>query len=193
MILIIWCIYFTIKDIAFYNGFITIGNNLCNATLRSTFTYSPSLPVRDCDFTLQLVWKLTDDCSTTYADIRQTVYVEAREIPYSPLHLQQNVELSPYFKWAVLKDSSSYRVTLRRDVDESSREIGAALKTNQLKLNYKLEQNTTYYWNVEYFNSNQQLIKLSPSFEFKTKLMSDLSIVDVKVPLDTFPAEDILG
>ena len=93
----------------------------------------------------------------------------------------------------MLKDSSSYRVTLRRDVDESSREIGAALKTNQLKLSYKLEQNTTYYWNVEYFNSNQQLIKLSPSFEFKTKLMSDLSIVDVKVPLDTFPAEDILG
>lgn len=84
-------------------------------------------------------------------------------------------------------------MTLRRDVDESSREIGAALKTNQLKLSYKLEQNTTYYWNVEYFNANQQLIKLSPSFEFKTKLMSDLSIVDVKVPLDTFPAEDILG
>lgn len=84
-------------------------------------------------------------------------------------------------------------MTLRRDIDESSREIGAALKTNQLKLSYKLEQNTTYYWNVEYFNANQQLIKLSPSFEFKTKLMSDLSIVDVTVPLDTFPAEDILG
>lgn len=171
-----------------------MGNNLCNSTLKSSYTYSPSLPTgRDCDFSLQLRWQITDDCSTRYADVLQTVHVEARELPYSPLHMQQNVELSPLFKWSIIKDSSSYRVLLRSETDEVARVIGNGLKSNQLKLNEKLDQDTVVYWNVEYLNARQEVIKLSPSFEFKTRLMSDLSLMDVKTPIDIFPGEDILG
>lgn len=170
-----------------------MGNNLCNSTIKSSYTYSPSLPARDCDFSLQLLWKITDDCSTSYADIGQTAYIEARELPYSPLHMQQNVELSPLFKWAVLKDSVSYRLLVRSETDESARVIATNLKTNQFKYGEKLEQDTVVYWNVEYFNARQEVIKLSPSFEFKTRLMSDLSLMDVRTPIDIFPGEDILG
>lgn len=129
---------------------------------------------------------------TNYADVSQTVYVEAREIPYSPLHQQINVELTPLFKWAVLKDSKFYAISLRRELDEISKTF-SPVSTNQFRLGYKLEQNTTYYWSVEYSNANGIFQKLSPSFEFRTKLMSDLSIVDVRTPIDTFPGQDILG
>lgn len=165
---------------------------MCNSILKTSYQYSPALPLQDCDFTIQLVWAITDDCSNSYPEVLQTVHVEPREIPYSPLHLQENVELAPFFKWATLRDSSQYRVSLRRETDEISNEV-ALVRMNEFKLNRKLDQNITYYWNVEYLNANQAHIKLSPSFEFRTKSMSDLAIVDVRVPIDTFPAEDILG
>lgn len=182
-----------LQDITFYNGFVSLGNNLCNSTIKSSFTYMPNLPSRDCDYSLQLNWKITDDCSTQYSDISQTVHVEPRELPYSPLHLQRNVELSPLFKWSVLKESTTYRILIRSETDESVRVVAMGLKTNQFKLSEKLLQDTVYYWNVEYLNAKQDVIKLSPSFEFKTKLMSDLSLVEVRTPIDVFPGEDILG
>lgn len=152
------------------------------------------MPPRDCDFTLQVRWTITDDCSTSYAPITQTVHVEPRELPYSPLHLQQNVELNPFFKWAILSNSRRYRLLLRRNSDESSQQI-ALVQTNQFKLDEKsrLEQNRTYFWNIEYLDQNGVQIKTSPSYEFHTKTMCDLSLIEVKVPIDAFPAEDILG
>lgn len=187
---------FDSKDISFYNGFITLSNNLCNSTIKSSYTYSPSLPSRDCDFVLKLRWKIADDCSTNYADIEQTAYIEPRELPYSPLHMQQQVELRPWFQWSVLKDSASYRVFVRGDSDESERrEITprGGLKSNKLRLDHNLDQDSVFYWNVEYYNARQEFIKLSPSFEFKTRLMADLSLQEVLTPVDIFPGEDILG
>lgn len=110
--------------------------------------------------------------------------------------MQQQVELKPWFQWAVLKDSASYRVFLRGDTDESEREEitpRAGLTTNKLRLDQNLDQDAVFYWNVEYYNARQELIKLSPSFEFKTRLMADLSLLEVLNPVDIFPGEDILG
>jgi hypothetical protein len=184
-----------LADLNFYQGFISLDDNKCNSTLKSTYTINKpfSLPTLDCDFKMEIQWRITDDCSNLYGQVIQEVAVLPRQLPYSPLHEQQQVELASFFRWSVLRQAKLHDLMLRKSTEEKSKLIvRTSDSSTQYKLTYNLNQNSTYYWHVIYYNASIGQLAMSPSFEFSTRSLADLKLVDVQTPISVLPGESIL-
>jgi len=179
-----------INDLLLYTGFISLDNNKCNTTLKFKLDYG-KLPVDDCDFVQTIKWTVSDECNLdNNVVLRQEIIVDQRQIPYSPLLEQENVDIRPWFKWPIKRDyNKQYELRIRKSNEELFLDR-IKTKTNEYRLNYKLEEFTSYSWNVFYFSDDNQTV--SASWTFKTKRLADLSILSITVPPNDVLPEEII-
>ena len=169
-----------INDISFYNGFISVDNNSCNATLTFKPAYSP-LPTENCDFTFTVKWSIKDNCMNSYS-VTQNVVAGVRETPYSPYHLQIDVDPNViFFKWPFYRNSASNELFLMESNILSATRIASTNK-NYFTYQKLLKQNQTYNWYIAYSDANNSSVKkTTPSWQFRTKIYADIVLNNVKV------------
>jgi hypothetical protein len=138
-------------------------------------------------------WNVKDECNILNNGIRvQKVIVDQRQIPYSPLYMQDNVELIPWFKWPVKRTANFYELRIRNSTSEGMETI-ARIRSNEFRLSFRLAEYESYSWSVAYYSENGTRQEISPSWLFKTKILADLAPTDVRAPPnEILPEEEIL-
>ena len=177
-----------IEDLKYHKGFIVLENNQCNTSLILTAAI-PLLPLDDCDFSFSVMWtSIRDSCMGTYPNVEQNVIVGVREIPYSPFHMQKDVTpKAVFFKWPIDRNSRLNEVyLLESKEDDEATLVASTINSNYVTLMKDLKQNQVYFWNVVYTDATNSSIKrITPFWEFKTKLLANLALEKIVIPIES--------
>ena len=151
-----------------------------------TTTFVDSAVIDRCDFSFNRTWTIQDDCGSTRT-FRQVVRILDQRLPNSPTDREINVDVRSSLHWPQYPGDILYRVYIWPR-DNPRPELPTTSTTN-LQCTPSLNPGIWYSWQIEYVNSTNSVINMSPVWSFETRPYPDLTVTTINLPDTAFSGQ----